>query len=95
MSEKLKDAGVGYRILKVGEIIRKGDEYFNSSTESWIDEENSCIKFFGCPVSNLKYRRPIKSTSSTSANSRKRKCPHCGKVIKAGTTKRGKRGGAK
>ena len=86
MREKLKEAAMKYRLLKVGEIIKDGDEFLKSCGV-W------CLTHCeGAKIMELDtYRRPIKSTSRTSTNSRLRKCPHCGKVIKAGTSKSGGR----
>ena len=35
----LIDPGKGYRLLKMGEQVKEGDEYFNSDFEEWVPDE--------------------------------------------------------
>ena len=94
MSKKLKKAAMKVKVVssflpsywyskKVGDVF----DVEPFSDTHWIKLGSSGFLF------DKRDCHPIKSRTST--NSRFRKCPHCGMVIKAGTTKRGKRGGAK
>ena len=77
MREKLKDAAMKYRLLKVGE---------NAGNSAWLGVSACGIGKYVVPCNRngkIQYRRPIKSTSRTSTNSRmgspkpSQICPHC------------------
>lgn len=55
-----------YRLLKKGECVKMGDEFFSPSSHCWIRSVN-----YPGFQSKFKYRRPLKSNvaaSSTSSN---------------------------
>ena len=80
MREKLKEAAMKYRLLKAGEIIKEGDQFLLDGEKKW--NSSVTVGEYAGWSPFLEYRRPIKSTSRTSANSRLRKCPHCGKSLR-------------
>jgi hypothetical protein len=83
MREKLKEAAMKYRLLKVGDTISIGDHQ-RYKTGDWtvIGCGNYSIGDDPTEYSDWIFRRPIPSTSCTSTNSRLRKCPHCGKSLR-------------
>ncbi len=69
-----------YRLLRKNEFVRNGDEFLEDG--EWEKSVNWALQKPN-QSSNFKYRRPIKSTSRTSTNSRmgslkpSQICPHC------------------
>ena len=84
MRENLKEAAMEqeYRLLKVGVIIERCDE-FNNGLGWNVVISSAGMQVGDINIRNGKYRRPIKSVSRTSTNSRmgspkpSQICPHC------------------
>ena len=54
--------GDGYRLLKPGEKIRRGDSYFHSVKRGWFPTRDAGLVFKG---QNLVYRRKLTAKSET------------------------------
>lgn len=58
------DPGEGWRLLEVGELVQKGDEYYSAFSEEWVESDNwrTSVTVKPATAAILGYRRRVSST---------------------------------